>query len=157
MTYIEFTTKSEALEFCNLVNLGENIEPSEDKITSGYTQPIPFRDKWYVRYDEITSNYTELEPIDLDSTPIDTTPPPSNGYGIEIPEQFQWAFPIRLNGFIVELKDKDGIKYCEVSGLSWTAFINEFDKPYNNDYRLSVLPIWQYAMGQAANNNFIAL
>jgi hypothetical protein len=85
------------------------------------------------------------------------TPPASNGYGVVIPSEFHWAFPIRLNGFIVELKDKAGVKYCEVSGLSWTEFISEFDKPQNNDYRLSVLPIWQYAMAQASIGNLITL
>lgn len=96
-------------------------------------------------------DYDELQQIP------DTTPPASNGYGIEIPEEYQWAFPIRLNGFVVELKDLNGVKYCEASGLSWDEFVTEFDKPQNNDYRLSVLPIWQYAMTQAAQNNFIQL
>lgn len=89
--------------------------------------------------------------------PPSYTPPPSNGYGIEIPSQYHWAFPINLNGFVIELKDKNGVKYCESSQMGWTDFVNEFDKPQNNDYRLSVLPIWQYALTKVADNDYIIL
>lgn len=83
--------------------------------------------------------------------------PESNGFGIEIPQQYQWAFPVNCNGYIVELKDKNGVKYCEASGLTWTDFIDEFNKPINATFRLSLLPIWTYASLQVTNGNLIAV
>ena len=77
----------------------------------------------------------------------DYTPPASNGYGIIIPEKFQWCFPITVDGYIVVLKtDSNDVKYCEASGLTWTGFINEMDKSKNANLKASLFPIWEYAI-----------
>lgn len=90
--------------------------------------------------------------------PPSYTPPPSNGYGIEIEAKYQWAFPVKINGYVVELKTHiDGRKYCESSQMGWTDFVAEFDKPQNIDHRDSLLEIWQYALTKVANNDYIIL
>jgi len=93
--------------------------------------------------------------------PPDTTPPASNGYGIEIPQEFIKFFdlgPINLNGFIVELKThSSGKKYCESSILNWTAFREEANKPQNTEIMNALRPLWFYGQEQYQSNNLLQL
>lgn len=74
-------------------------------------------------------------------------PPPVNAqYAIVIPEKFQWCFPIKIGVFEIPLlEDKNGKKVVTANYLQWMQFRTEFEKPINSEYRLALLPIWQYA------------
>lgn len=75
-------------------------------------------------------------------------PPPVNSeYAIVIPEKFQWCFPIKIGLFEIPLlEDKNGNKVVTANYLQWMQFRTEFEKPINSEYRLALLPIWQYAL-----------
>jgi hypothetical protein len=62
--YFKFN-KQQAIEFCQKVNKGENIEVSEKNTTTGYCQPFEYLGSFYVIADEVTSKYTDLEPIEI--------------------------------------------------------------------------------------------
>jgi hypothetical protein len=63
--YFKFDNKKEALDFCIEVNKGENIIVSEENVTTGYALPFRYEGFFYVLADEVTSKYTDQEPIDL--------------------------------------------------------------------------------------------
>lgn len=81
--------------------------------------------------------------------PINTTPPASNGNGLVIPTRFQWAFPITLNGFTIELKTKGADRYVEQSILTWADFNKELRKAQNDDFRALIKPIRDFLVNQA--------
>ena len=65
MEYYKFTTKQSAIDFCILINEGENIEISAENTTTDYAQPFQLNNKFYVIADEITAKYTDKKPITI--------------------------------------------------------------------------------------------
>jgi len=65
--YYKFNSKLEAFNFVKLVNEGENIVPSLENTTDSYCQPIVFMGEYYIFKDEITSKYTDLEPVEIEN------------------------------------------------------------------------------------------
>lgn len=144
MEFYKFNTKAETIQFCILVNRGENITVSDYRVTTGYCQPIEFRDRFYIVKDAVTSKYTTQTPISFEGRRLNTTPPTSNGKGLVIITRFQWVFPLKLNGFTVEMKDQNGTKYIEKSVLTWQNFLDEINADYNDDFKLMLDPLIQY-------------
>lgn len=64
---------------------------------------------------------------------LDTTVPASDGIKINIITKFKWLFPIKFNGFIIELKTLNNVDYIEHSILTWTDLWFEWNKPQNED------------------------
>jgi hypothetical protein len=157
--YFKFENKKEALDFCLLVNEGEGIAVTEEKVTTNYAQPIEFELAFWVIADDVTSKYTEAEPIDI-FAPVDKTPPPMSGFLVAIPDYWEVFFPedkFIINGFVVELERIDGILAVDVAYLQWTNFQNELDKPVNEAVKRHMMPIWDYVAEQVDNQNFVQL
>ena len=66
MEYYKFTTKQSAIDFCILINEGENIEVSQENTTTGYAQPFELNNEFYVISDEITAKYTLLKAVEIE-------------------------------------------------------------------------------------------
>jgi hypothetical protein len=155
--FYKFNTKKEALDFCLQVNEGEGIGVTEEKVTTNYAQPIEFELAFWVIADDVTSKYTEAEPIDI-FAPVDKTPPEMSGFLVVIPIYWEMLFPedkFIINGFVVELERIDGILSVDIAYLQWTNFQNELDKPVNEAIKRHMLPIWDYVAEQAQQGNFI--
>lgn len=80
---------------------------------------------------------------------IDYTLPKSNGIGLVIAAKWQWIFPIKLNGFQIDLKNNGSQFYVEDSAVKWTDFQNELKKSQNNDFRELLLPLIDYLKNTA--------
>jgi hypothetical protein len=63
--YFKFENKKSALDFCLEINKGEKILIKEENTTTGYALPFEYESFFYVLADEVTSKYTDQEPIDL--------------------------------------------------------------------------------------------
>jgi hypothetical protein len=61
----KFENKKAALDFCLEVNRGEGIFITEENQATGYALPFEYMGFFYVLADEVTSKYTDQEPIDL--------------------------------------------------------------------------------------------
>lgn len=79
---------------------------------------------------------------------LDTTPPFSDGFGIQINNRFKWAFDLRINGFRVQLKTAGQIDYIEYSVLGWTDLWFEINKPQNDDFKRVIQPLINYLNDQ---------
>jgi len=117
----------------NVTLRGDNYEHNRD------LKSVPF-----------TTALTESEIEDVVTDALNNrlnTPPAPNGYGIVIPSDYQWAFPIEIAGYTCELKDLNGTKYVDASYLTWKPFLDEFDKdlPGYKALKKSLLPIFTYA------------
>jgi hypothetical protein len=157
MVYFKFNTKKEALDFCLKVNQGEDIVVTEEKVTTNYAQPFEYELAFYVIADEVTSKYTDDEPIDI-FAPVDKTPPTMSGLKVEIPSYWEVFFPddtFILNGFIVQLERINGALAVDIAYLQWANFQAELDKPSNEAVKRHMMPIWDYVIEQINNNNFI--
>lgn len=159
--YFKFNTKKEALDFCLLVNKEENINITEENTTLVYAEPIIVFGFFYVIADEITSKYTDLEPIDLFS-PVDATPPQLTGYGVVIPTEFLWAFPnnkfiLHGTGFEIPLTIGSYGKAVDAAYLVWKSFLTEIWKPENKTVFDILEPVWLYCETEAENNRVIQL
>jgi len=147
----KFIKKKDAIEFCQKVNKGEKIEITEENVTTGYCQPFEYMGVFYVIADDVTSKYTDLEPIDIYAT-RDTTPPTLIGYGVVIPDKFLWVFPedkFILNGFEIPL-DVHGLdKVVNLAYFMWQVFRDELDSGKYEDLKRALDPIWMYVKEQA--------
>jgi hypothetical protein len=155
--YYKFNTKKEALDFCLLVNEGEGIAVTEGNVTTNYAQPIELELAFWVIADDVTSKYTEAEPIDI-FAPVDRTPPEMSGFLVAIPVYWGMLFPndiFIINGFIIQLERIDGVLAVDIAYLSWTELQNELDKPVNEAVKRHMMPIWDYVAEQAQQGNFI--
>jgi hypothetical protein len=159
--YFKFENKKAALDFCIEVNKGENIQVSEENVTTGYAQPFEFKGVFYVLADEVTSKYTDKEAIDL-FAPIDTTPPTIYGLGVVIPEQYLWAFPndkfiLHGTGFEIPIVDTEHGKAVDVAYLQWPAFLDEIWKPEHKTIFEVLEKVWLYLEKEADAENFIQM
>jgi hypothetical protein len=155
--YFKFDNKKEALDFCLQVNEGEGIAVTEENVTTNYAQPIEFELAFWVIADDVTSKYTEAEPIDI-FAPVDKTPPPMSGFLVAIPVYWGMLFPndmFVINEFIIQLERIDGVLAVDIAYLSWTELQNELDKPVNEAVKRHMMPIWDYVAEQAQQGNFI--
>jgi hypothetical protein len=155
--YFKFENKKEALDFCLQVNEGEGIAVTEENVTTNYAQPIEFELAFWVIADDVTSKYTEAEPIDI-FAPVDKTPPPMSGFLVAIPVYWGMLFPndmFVINEFIIQLERIDGVLAVDIAYLSWTELQNELDKPVNEAVKRHMMPIWDYVAEQAQQGNFI--
>lgn len=84
----------------------------------------------------------------------DYTPPASNGYAIVIPQDFQWVFPVKIEGYTIPMFDFTGKKVVEASYLQWKQAFDAFDKTQNSDYKNAMMKIFIYAK---TNPEIIAL
>jgi hypothetical protein len=150
MGYFKFN-KKEAIEFCQKVNKGENIQITEENVTTGYCQPFEYLGSFYVIADDVTSKYTDQEPIDIYAT-RDVTPPTLSPYAVIIPEIYKWAFPedkFILNGFEIPL-DVHGLdKVVNLAYFMWQEFRDELDSGKYEDLKRALDPIWMYVKEQA--------
>jgi hypothetical protein len=155
--YFKFDNKKAALDFCIEVNRGENISVSENNVTTGYAQPFELSGQFYVIADEVTSKYTDLEPIDL-FAPKDYTPPTLSTLRVAIPKEWENLFPddkFIINGFEVQLERVNGILAVDIAYIQWSPFQEELDRPENAAVKRHMMPIWDYVAQQAQQNNFI--
>ena len=153
--HYKFINKKEAIEFCQKVNKGEKIEITEENVTTGYCQPFEYMGVFYVIADDVTSKYTDLEPIDIYAT-RDTTPPTLIGYGVVIPDKFLWVFPedkFILNGFEIPLTNGA----VDVAYFQWQEFRDELDSGNHEYLKRALMPLWDYVAEQVTNQNLIPL
>jgi hypothetical protein len=151
--------KQESIEFCLKVNKGEKIEISEEMVATGYCQPFEYMGSFYVIADDVTSKYTDQEPIDIYAT-RDTTPPPLSPYAVVIPEIYQWAFPedkFVLSGFEIPLDTHNSDKVVNLAYFMWTEFRAELDSGNYVALKRSLMPLWDYVELQVINNNLVIL
>lgn len=157
--YFKFNTKKEAFDFIQIVNDGENIQPSLDDTTTSYAQPIDIYGKFYVIADEVTRKYTDVEEYDP-FIPLDTTPPTLTPYAVVIPEIYQWAFPqdkFILGGFEIPLDTHNSDKVVNIAYFMWKEFRAELDSGKYNDLKRALMPLWDYVELQVNNQNLVVL
>jgi hypothetical protein len=157
--YFKFITKKEAFDFCKIVDEGENINISEENVTTKYTTPEDIFDKYYVIADAVTRKYSNAEEFDI-FAPKDFTPPTLLPYAVEIPEIYQWAFPedkFVLDGFIIPLDSYTTLKVVNLAYFEWAEFRAELDSGNYEALKRSLMPLWDYVATQVANNNIIVL
>jgi hypothetical protein len=165
--YFKFTTKKQAIDFCKLVNKGENISVNETNVTTSYAQPIDLLGKFYVIADDVTSKYTDAEPIDIYAEIYnDPTPPTLLPYAVEIPLEYRLPFRngvFKLNAFEVPLDDYQDTKVVNLAYFEWAEFRAELDtKDANGNFvyqalKDSLMDLWDYVGLQVANQNWIVL
>jgi hypothetical protein len=165
--YFKFTNKKEAFDFIQMINQGENIQPSLDDTTTSYAQPIDLLGTFYVIADDVTSKYTDAEPIDVYAEIYnDPTPPKLLPYAVKIPIEYRLPFRngvFKLNAFEVPLDDYQDTKVVNVAYFQWAEFRAELDtKDANGNFvyqalKDSLMPLWDYVAEQVANNNLIVL
>lgn len=115
----------------NITMTGSNYKHNRDLLPVAWTSPL---------------SQAEIEDLVTDAlNGRINTPPVSNGYGIVIPEKFQWVFPIEISGFTCQLNDLNGTKYVEASYLTWQPFLDEFDKAAKQELKNRLYPIFTYA------------
>ena len=157
--YFKFNTKKEAFDFIQLVNEGENIEPSLDDTTTSYAQPIDLLGTFYVISDEVTRKYTDADEFDP-FAPLNTTPPTLTPYAVVIPLIYQWAFPqdkFILGGFEIPLETHNNDKVVNIAYFMWSEFRAELDSGKYNDLKRALMPLWDYVELQVTNNNLVIL
>lgn len=157
--YFKFNTKKQAFDFIQLVNEGENIQPSLNDTTTSYAQPIDLLGKFYVIADEVTRKYTDAEEFDP-FIPLDTTPPTLTPYAVIIPEIYQWAFPqdkFILGGFEIPLDTHNNDKVVNIAYFMWEEFRAELDSGKYEDLKRALMPLWDYVELQVTNNNLLVL
>ena len=157
--YFKFITKKEAFDFCKIVDEGENINISEENVTTKYTTPEDIFGTFYVIADEITRKYTEADEFDP-FPPKDFTAPTLLPYAVEIPEIYQWAFPedkFILDGFIIPLDSYQSTKVVNLAYFQWTNFRAELDSGNYEALKRSLMNLWDYVDEQVTNNNIIVL
>jgi hypothetical protein len=165
--YFKFTTKQQSIDFCKLVNNGENISVNETDITTGYAQPVEILGAFYVIADDVTSKYTDAEPIDIYAQIYnDPTPPTLLPYAVEIPIEYRLPFRngvFKLNAFEVPLDDYQNTKVVNVAYFQWAEFRAELDtKDANGNFvyqalKDSLMDLWDYVELQVINQNLIVL
>jgi hypothetical protein len=72
MLYFRYNTYSEALNFCNIINVGEGIPETPTSTTQNYCLPIECELKFYVLADQVTSKYTTATPVPMPIQPFPT-------------------------------------------------------------------------------------
>jgi hypothetical protein len=157
--YFKFTNKKEAFDFIQLVNEGENIQPSLDDTTTSYAQPIDLLGTFYVISDDVTKKYSDAQEFDP-FAPLDTTPPPLSPYAVVIPEIYQWAFPENkfvLGGFEIPLDTHNNDKVVNLAYFMWSEFRAELDSGNYVALKRSLMPLWDYVELQVINNNLVIL
>ena len=165
--YFKFDTKKESIDFCKLVNEGENISVTEINVTTGYAQPREILGAFYVIADDVTSKYTDAEPIDIYAEIYnDPTPPQLLPYAVEIPIEYRLPFRngvFKLNAFEVPLDDYQDTKVVNVAYFQWAEFRAELDtKDANGNFvyqalKDSLMDLWDYVELQVINQNLIIL
>jgi hypothetical protein len=165
--YFKFTTKKQSIDFCKEVNEGENISVNETNVTTGYAQPIEILGAFYVIADDVTSKYTDVEPIDIYADIYnDPTPPQLLPYAVEIPLEYRLPFRngvFKLNAFEVPLDDYQNTKVVNLAYFQWTEFRAELDtKDANGNFvyqalKDSLMDLWDYVKLQSDNGNVIIL
>lgn len=157
--YFKFLNKKLAFDFIQLVNNGENIQPSLDDTTTSYAQPIDLLGTFYVIADEVTRKYTDAQEFDP-FAPLDTTPPTLTPYAVVIPEIYQWAFPqdkFILGGFEIPLDTNNQDKVVNIAYFMWAEFRAELDSGKYEALKRSLMPLWDYVELQVTNNNLVVL
>jgi hypothetical protein len=157
--HFKFLTKKDAFDFCQLVDDGENINVTENNITTKYTHPVDIFDKYYVIADEVTRKYSDAEEFNP-FAPKDFTPPTLYPYAVEIPEIYQWAFPedmFVLSGFIIPLDTYQNSKVVNLAYFEWSEFRAELDSGNYEALKRSLMPLWDYVALQVTNGNEIVL
>jgi hypothetical protein len=165
--YFKFTTKQQSIDFCKLVNNGENISVNETNVTTGYAQPIEILGAFYVIADDVTSKYTDAEAIDIYAEIYnDPTPPTLLSYAVEIPLEYRLPFRngvFKLNAFEVPLDDYQDTKVVNLAYFEWAEFRAELDtKDANGNFvyqalKDSLMDLWDYVELQVINQNLIIL
>lgn len=99
------------------------------------------------------TNFQTIDLVLADFQP-DYTPPASNGFAIVIPTEFQWVFPVKIEGYTIPMFDFAGKKVVEASYLLWKKAFDAFDKTQNSDFKNQLMKIFIYAK---TNPEIIAL
>lgn len=157
--YFKFSNKKNAFDFIQLVNEGENIQPSLDDTTTSYAQPIDLLGTFYVIADDVTRKYTDADEFDP-FAPLDTTPPTLSEYAVIIPEIYQWVFSedkFVLGGFEILLDDHNQDKVVNVAYFMWQEFRNELDSGNHTALKRALMPLWDYVSEQVTNQNLVVL
>jgi hypothetical protein len=99
------------------------------------------------------TNFQTIDLVLADFQP-DYNPPASNGFAIVIPQEFQWVFPVKIEGYTIPMFDFAGKKVVEASYLLWKKAFDAFDKTQNSDFKNALMKIFIYAK---TNPEIIAL
>lgn len=117
---------------------------------------------------EIFNKLTPLTKVELAQSEFAKDPfnVKLSGYGIEIPEQFQWVFEsdkFVLNDFVIPLVTREGKKYVDIAYFNWNEFRHELDEKDSKGnfvhlaLKRSLMPLWEYVGLKASEGGMIEL